>query len=111
MPDGGDLILKTMNTTHEDMKGKLYDPKPGNYVLLKVTDTGTGMDEKIVEHVFDPFFTTKEMGRGTGLGLASAYGIIKSHRGYIDVESQKGRGTTFTIYLPASEKKVAKTVP
>ncbi len=110
MPGGGDLILKTMNTTHEDMKGKLYDPKPGNYVLLKVTDTGTGMDEKTVEHVFDPFFTTKEMGRGTGLGLASAYGIIKSHRGYIDVESQEGRGTTFTIYLPVLEKKVEKTV-
>ena len=110
MPGGGDLILKTMNTTHEDMKGKLHDPKPGNYVLLKVTDTGTGMHEKTVKCVFDPFFTTKEMGRGTGLGLASAYGIIKSHRGYIDVESQKGRGTTFTIYLPESKKSVEKTV-
>ena len=110
MPGGGDLILKTMNTTHEDMKGKLYDPKPGNYVLLTVADTGTGMDEKTMERIFDPFFTTKEMGRGTGLGLASAYGIIKSHGGYIDVDSTPGHGTTFSTYLPASEKKVRRPV-
>jgi len=110
MPGGGDLILKTMNTTHEDMKGKLYDPKPGNYVLLTVADTGTGMDKETMERIFDPFFTTKEMGRGTGLGLASAYGIIKSHGGYIDVDSTPGHGTTFSIYLPASEKKVRRPV-
>jgi PAS domain S-box-containing protein len=110
MPGGGDLILKTMNVTHKDMKGKLYDPKPGNYVLLMVSDTGTGMDEKDMKRIFDPFFTTKEMGRGTGLGLASAYGIIKGHGGYIDVESKKGHGTTFNIYLPATEKKVERTV-
>ena len=110
MPGGGDLILKTMNVTHKDMKGKLYDPKPGKYVLLMVTDTGTGMDEKDMKRIFDPFFTTKEMGRGTGLGLASAYGIIKGHGGYIDVESKKGHGTTFNIYLPATEKKVERTV-
>ncbi len=110
MPDGGDLILKTMNLTHKDIKGKLYDPKPGNYVLLMVTDTGTGMDEKDMKRIFDPFFTTKEMGRGTGLGLASAYGIIKGHGGYIDVESEKGHGTTFRIYLPATEKKVERSL-
>ncbi|MBU4185743.1 MAG: PAS domain S-box protein [Proteobacteria bacterium] len=110
MPGGGDLILRTMNTTHKDMKGKLYEPKPGNYVLLTVTDTGTGMDKKTMENIFDPFFTTKNMGRGTGLGLASAYGIIKGHGGYIDVESEKGHGTTFSIYLPASQKKVLKAV-
>ncbi|MBW2073852.1 MAG: response regulator, partial [Deltaproteobacteria bacterium] len=110
MHGSGDLILKTMNTTHKDMKRKLYDPKPGNYVLLTVTDTGTGMDKETMERIFDPFFTTKEMGRGTGLGLASAYGIIKGHGGYIDVGSTKGRGTTFSIYLPASEKRVPKTV-
>ncbi|MBW2073221.1 MAG: hypothetical protein JRI58_00530 [Deltaproteobacteria bacterium] len=97
MHGGGNLILKTMNTAHKDMKGKLYDPKPGNYVLLTVTDTGTGMDKETIERIFDPFFTTKKMGRGTGLGLASAYGIIKGHGGYIDVESNKGRGTTFSI--------------
>jgi len=110
MSGGGDLILKTMNTTHDDMKGKLYDPKPGNYVLLTVTDTGIGMDRDIMERIFDPFFTTKEMGRGTGLGLASAYGIIKGHGGYIEVDSKKGQGATFRIYLPASGKKVQKAV-
>jgi len=110
MPGGGDLFLKTMNTTHNDMKGRLYDPKPGNYVLLRVTDTGTGMDEKTMERIFDPFFTTKEMGRGTGLGLASAYGIVKSHGGYIDVDSIQGQGATFSIYLPASKKEVQKSV-
>jgi PAS domain S-box-containing protein len=110
MPDGGDLILKTMNVTHNDMKGKLYNPKSGNYVLLSVTDTGIGMDKKTMDHIFEPFFTTKEMGRGTGLGLASAYGIIKGHGGYIDVHSNKGQGTTFNIYLPASQKQVHETV-
>jgi len=110
MPGGGDLFLKTMNATHNDMKGRLYDPKPGNYVLLRVTDTGTGMDEKTMERIFDPFFTTKEMGRGTGLGLASAYGIIKNHGGYIDVDSIQGQGATFSIYLPASKRGVQKSV-
>jgi PAS domain S-box-containing protein len=108
MPGGGDMILKTTNVTHKDMKGKLYEPKPGSYVLLAVTDTGTGMYKKTMERIFDPFFTTKEMGRGTGLGLASAYGIIKGHGGYIDVDSIRGRGTTFSIYLPATKKKVRK---
>jgi CheY-like chemotaxis protein len=110
MPGGGDMTLKTTNVTHKDMKGKLYEPKPGSYVLLAVTDTGTGMYKKTMERIFDPFFTTKEMGRGTGLGLASAYGIIKGHGGYIDVDSIRGRGTAFSIYLPASKKKVRKVV-
>ncbi len=110
MPGGGDLILKTVNTTHEDIKGEVYIPKLGNYVLLMVTDTGTGMDKKTLKRIFEPFFTTKEMGRGTGLGLASVYGIIKGHEGYIAVKSKKGHGTTFSIYLPATENKVRKTV-
>jgi sensor domain CHASE-containing protein/nitrogen-specific signal transduction histidine kinase/ActR/RegA family two-component response regulator len=110
MPRGGDLFLKTVNVTHEDISSKFYNPKRGDYVLLRVTDTGTGMDKDTMERVFDPFFTTKEMGRGTGLGLASAYGIIKAHSGYIDVESAKGQGTTFSIYLPRSEKEVQKVV-
>ena len=111
MPGGGDLTLKTMNVIHKDMKGKHYDPKPGNYVLLTVTDTGIGMDKETMERIYDPFFTTKGMSsRGAGLGLASVYGIIKGHGGYIEVESEKGYGATFKIYLPASEKKVLKVV-
>ena len=110
MPDGGELTLKTDNVTHENMQGKGYVPKPAKYVLLTVTDTGTGMDTQTIECIFDPFFTTKEMGRGTGLGLASAYGIIKAHAGYIDVESKKGHGTTFHIHLPSSEEEIQKDV-
>ena len=107
---GGELTLKTANVTDKDMKHKLYRPKPGNYVLLTVTDTGIGMDKETMDRIFDPFFTTKEMGRGTGLGLASAYGIIKGHGGYIDVESRKEQGATFSIYLPSSERKVQEAV-
>ena len=110
MPGGGDLILKTANVIDKDMKDKVYDPKPGNYVQLTVTDTGSGMDKETQERIFEPFFTTKEMASGTGLGLASVYGIIKGHGGYVDVESEPGRGTTFTVYLPATEKTVEETL-
>jgi len=121
MPQGGDLFLHTTNVTHEDMKERPYTPKPGNYALLTVRDTGVGMDKKTMDRIFDPFFTTKGLAKGTGLGLASVYGIIKAHSGYIDVESKKGQarpprlspaerddggqGTTFYIYLPAIEAK------
>jgi two-component system cell cycle sensor histidine kinase/response regulator CckA len=110
MHGGGNLILKTINITHNDIKSKVYEAKLGNYVLLTVTDTGIGMDKRTAKRIFDPFFTTKEMGMGTGLGLASVYGIIKAHGGYIDVESKKGRGTTFMIYLPVSENKVQQVI-
>ena len=108
MSDRGNLIIETKNVTSEDMKEKLYNPKPGKYVMLIVTDTGIGMDKNTAERIFEPFFTTKGMERGTGLGLASSYGIIKGHGGYIDVESTKGEGATFRIYIPASEKEVQK---
>ena len=108
MPGGGDLFLKTMNVTEKDMKNKPYEVKSGNYVFLTVTDTGTGMDKETVERIFEPFFTTKGMSKSTGLGLASAYGIIKAHGGYIDVYSERGHGTNFEIYLPAFKKEGTK---
>lgn len=104
MPQGGELYLKTVNVTHRDMKHKPYKPKPGSYVLLAVTDTGIGMDPKTLERIFEPFFSTKGVGKGLGLGLASVYGIVKAQGGYIDVRSEKGKGATFEIYLPAMEK-------
>ncbi|MBL0714854.1 MAG: PAS domain S-box protein [Desulfosarcina sp.] len=106
MPDGGELFIKTMNVGHDQIRRRNYKIKSGEYVLMMVTDTGVGMEQKIRRRIFEPFFTTKELGRGTGLGLASAYGIIKGHGGYIDVESQRGYGSTFFIYLPASTRKI-----
>ncbi len=106
MPEGGELFLKTANVTEEKIKNKPYHPKPGNYVYVSVRDTGFGMDKKTMERIFEPFFTTKGFAGGTGLGLASAYGIIKGHGGYIDVESVKGKGSTFSIYLPATDEMI-----
>jgi len=104
MPGGGDLTLKTTNVNSQDMTDKPYKPVAAKYVMLQVADTGEGMDAKTMERIFDPFFTTKGLGRGTGLGLASVYGIIKAHGGYIDVDSKQGVGTTFHIYFPALDK-------
>ena len=109
MPSGGDIYLSTENVTlkKEDWD-KPYALQQGQYVKISVGDSGVGMDKATLERIFEPFFTTKEVSRGTGLGLASAYGIIKNHSGMIDVTSQKGDGTTFTIYLPKSGRKAMK---
>ena len=111
MPGGGHLYLETANLV-VTVKDKVHPGlRSGRYVTVTVTDTGMGMDEQIQKRIFEPFFTTKEMGRGTGLGLAMVYGIIKDHKGHIDVSSQKGAGTTFTICLPASEREAVKKEP
>jgi PAS domain S-box-containing protein len=103
MPQGGDLCIQTENVYLSDHYCKPFEVPGGNYVKVSVTDTGPGIDEEIIERIFEPFFTTKEVGKGTGLGLASAYGIIKNHNGIIRVYSEKNHGTTFNIYLPSSD--------
>ncbi|MFZ0240061.1 MAG: PAS domain S-box protein [Desulfobacterales bacterium] len=110
MPRGGELRVQTTVVDHGDLTDKPYSPKPGRYLKLQVTDSGIGMDPETLKRIFDPFFTTKEIGRGTGLGLASVYGIIKSHGGYIDVASQQGRGSTFSIYLRLSADALVEAV-
>ena len=106
MPAGGNLYIQTKNEMLDDNFAGGYGVRPGKYAVISITDTGIGMDEKTLKRVFDPFFTTKEKERGTGLGLASAYGIIKNHDGIILAESVRGQGTTLHIYLPASEMAV-----
>jgi PAS domain S-box-containing protein len=106
MPGGGDLYVQTENIIIDENYIKPYIIKLGKYIKVSITDTGVGMDKQTQKRIFDPFFTTKEMGRGTGLGLASVYGIVKNHDGFINVYSEKGEGTTFNFYLPASDRKI-----
>jgi nitrogen-specific signal transduction histidine kinase len=103
MPGGGEIRIETGSFPVDEKKAQLHQVEPGRYVFIRVADTGTGMDRATLQRIFDPFFTTKELGRGTGLGLASAYGIVKNHGGFIEVNSIPGRGTTFQIHLPATD--------
>jgi PAS domain S-box-containing protein len=104
MPEGGDLVVETKALTIQaDYAQQQPQARPGRYVRLRVSDTGTGMTPAVKARIFEPFFTTKEVGKGTGLGLATVFGIVEQHRGWIEVESEPGRGTTFDLFWPATE--------
>ena len=100
MPNGGTLTISTMTVEGSTLAKKFSGAEKRPYACIEVSDTGTGMDEITRGRIFEPFFTTKELGRGTGLGLSVVFGIINSHRGFIDVESPVGKGTTFRLYFP-----------
>jgi CheY-like chemotaxis protein len=105
MPDGGQLIIATgLAEFNESSAVAVVDRRPGCFVRLTVADTGSGMDEATRKRIFEPFFTTKEMGKGTGLGLATVYGIVQQHRGWIEVISEPGKGSVFDVFLPITEK-------
>jgi CheY-like chemotaxis protein len=107
MQDKGTLTVRTRNVTLDEEYCRTHaEAKPGEYVLLTVSDTGDGMDKATIDRIFEPFYTTKESGRGTGLGLAMVYGIVEQHGGHITCESEVGHGTTFEVYFPAIESQV-----
>ncbi|MCJ7772580.1 MAG: PAS domain S-box protein, partial [Desulfobacterales bacterium] len=107
MPKGGNIFISSENMILDESFVKPFQVKPGKYVKISIKDNGIGMDEKIIQKIFDPFFTTKKAEKGSGLGLSTAYGIIKKHGGIIDVSSEKDKGSTFDIYLKVSEKHFA----
>ncbi|HEX2955848.1 MAG TPA: response regulator [Chitinispirillaceae bacterium] len=110
MSEGGEIFITTENSVLDEKLTifHAYSISPGSYLAVSVRDTGEGMDQRVLSHLFEPFFTTKDIGKGTGLGLASVYGTVKSHNGYIDVKSEPGQGSTFTLYIPDTD---VHTVP
>ena len=112
MPRGGTIVIATTRVEIEDDFIKRYENfSPGPYILLAISDNGSGIEPDIIDKIFDPFFTTKNFGDGTGLGLSTVYGIIKQHRGMIDVYSEKGKGTVFKIYLPVKDDSIDDKIP
>jgi nitrogen-specific signal transduction histidine kinase len=108
MPRGGKLFLSTSTADIDEKYSSQHpDSRPGKFVCLTVTDTGFGMDRKTLDRIFEPFFSTKEVGKGTGLGLATVYGLVKQHQGWIDVTSEVGVGTTFKIFFPGSSRQLS----
>ena len=101
MPEGGRLRIDTKNVRLDELYARSHPgAKPGEYACLSVTDSGTGIDSETIAHIFEPFFTTKELGKGTGLGLATVYGIVKQSGGYVWVDSEPGKGAAFQVFLP-----------
>jgi PAS domain S-box-containing protein len=110
MPGGGSITITTRLTSIDENNSRFHDIQPGNYVSIRVSDTGKGMDEETIGKIFEPFFTTKTLGHGTGLGLATVYGIIRNHGGAIFATSALNQGTSFTLFLPASDKKFSPEI-
>ena len=109
MPEGGSLTIRAENVILDDQDARLnIEAEPGPYVSIAVSDTGVGMPDDVVDKVFEPFFSTKSEDKGTGLGLSTVYSIVKSHDGFIDIQSEKGVGTTFRVYLPVDEEEIGE---
>ena len=111
MPEGGHLIIEAKNIDlNHSYTARYRNIEPGLYAVLSVKDTGIGINDDLIKHIFEPFYTTKEMGKGTGLGLSTAYGIVKQHDGSILANSEKGRGSTFEVFLPKVSRKEGESI-